>query len=221
MERDLADCYLQVGNLERAAAHVSEAQKRQHDNPYVITLKIKIACKQKDEATARGLLPLLLQVDDPVFAFHRQSRVELEFGQVEAAYKYAQLAVSTSDRPPFEALTNLTLCQIRTDRLNDAKETLGRLVQLYRRQRADVQTGLSARIALAEQKYEDALGYCAKFEGPDKPAHLAIKRDALRGLLEHTSMPAEERRGMSASVQQIDNKLRIMHGQVDWEIDPE
>jgi len=79
-----------------------------------------------------------------------------------------------------------------------------------------------ARLALAERRYEDALGYCARFEGPDKPAHLAIKRDALRGLLAHTAVQGETRREMTAKVQHIDDTLRVMHGSVEgWEIDPE
>jgi len=117
LERDLADCYLQIGDLERAATHVAEAQRRQQDNPYVVTLRIKIACKQKDEETAREFLPLLNEVDRPVFYAHRRSRVELEFGNVDLALEYAQQSVAASDRPPFEALTNLALCLVRTDRL--------------------------------------------------------------------------------------------------------
>lgn len=221
LERDLAECYLHVGKLDQAAEHIAAAQQRQPDNAYVIALRIKIACKRGDERTARDLLNQLHLVDDAIFANHHHSRVELQFGDVRDAYDYAKRAISASERPPFEALTNYALCQLRTGRTDDARGTLDQIVHLYGRQRADVQTGLQARLALAEQRYEDALGYCAKFEGTEKPAHLAIERDALRGLLDHTALSGDKRREMQSNVQRIEETLRSTRGAAYLELDPD
>ena len=42
IHRDLAECYLHLGDFRAAAEHVEIAQSRQADNPYVVSLRIKI-----------------------------------------------------------------------------------------------------------------------------------------------------------------------------------
>jgi tetratricopeptide (TPR) repeat protein len=218
IERDLAECYYQVGDLVRASERIEEAQKRQVDNPYVVSLRVKIACRQGDEETARALLTILDQVDDPAFAAHRRSRVELTFGDVELAYNAAIAATSSSSRPPAEALSNLALCQLRTNRISDAAETTTRLEKLYRKQRADIVTGLRARIALAEGRYDDAIGYCEEIVSRDNPVHLALRRDSLRGLAEHTSLASRRRREVLDEVAALEARLTREYGGREFEL---
>jgi tetratricopeptide (TPR) repeat protein len=218
IERDLADCYFTLGDYDRALIHVEAAQAKQSDNAYVIDLRIRIACAQRDEETARSLLPLLKAVDDQAFALHRTSRVELTFGDVEEAYLAAKQASAVTQRPPLEALATLALCELKTGR--DAAPTVDRMGQLYRTQRAKVQeTGLRARIAIAEQRFEDALGYCAGLEPKDSRIHQSIKRDALVGLLEHKFVAPGERESMQREIAYLTVALQANYGTTDWFLD--
>jgi tetratricopeptide (TPR) repeat protein len=206
LERDLAECYFQVGNLERAAAYIEAAQSRQSDNPYVLSLRIKIACRQFDEETARSLLPLLEQVDSATFAAHRRSMVELTFGNIVAAREYALKAVQVTSRPPAEALANLAHCQILMDQPAQAIQTLDRLESLYGQRWSDVLNSLRARAAIAELRYEDAWAFCNLLIR-DSAVHKRLKSDALRGWLESVYLPPEERLQKERMLAELESQL--------------
>ena len=207
LERDLAECYYQVGDLEKATFHIEEAQSRQSDNPYVVTLRIKIACRRRDEETARALLRLLDQVDRPDFAAHRRARVELEFGQLPAALRSAEQSVVGQSRPSAEALSTLALCQLMTGDIETAEKTTDRLDVLYSRRHHDVILGLRARISLSRSRFDQALSLTDSFRGRDTIVHMAIRRDALRGLLLHTNMPADARALREKELSVIEERL--------------
>ena len=219
--RDLAECYFHTGDLDRASEYITSAQDRQHDNPFLINLRIKIACRQRDEKTARRLLSLLDQVDDSMFAEHRRSRVELTFGDVEIAYLHATQAVGKSERPAGEVLANLVICQIRTGRISEARQSLAQLESLYKNQRKDLITSLHVRLALAESQFEDAFGYCENFERTDDPVHIALRRNAIQGLVAHVSMPGNERRAKQELINELNSHLISRFGALDWEVEPE
>lgn len=220
LERDLAECYYQTNDLESALKHVEAAQQRQSDNPYVVTLRIKIACKQRDEETARRLLPVLDEVDQPGFAAHRHSRVDLAFGDTDQALEYANQAVAGLSRPPAEMLSNLALCQLKKGDVDKADATVTRLEKLYAVQQRDVILGLRARIALARSNFEEALALCGQFERLNHQTHRAIKRDAMAGLLANTSMGQAKRAELQTEVDEL-NRLLAATTWSDLDIDSE
>jgi tetratricopeptide (TPR) repeat protein len=207
LHRDLADCYFQLGDMESASRHIEEAQSKQSDNPYVLSLRIKIACRLADKVTAYALLPILEKVDKPVFAAHRRSRVELAFGDPLTAHEYALKAVESSTRPPGEALANLAHCQILIGETAEALKTLSRLEQIEKNRRSDVLNGLRASAAIQEKRFEDALGYCVELKG-SAPVHARLKHDALKGLLEHAALSPEERQEKEALLAGLERRLK-------------
>jgi tetratricopeptide (TPR) repeat protein len=220
VHRELAYCYLRLGDFDRANAHIEQAQERQVDNKYIVDLRIQIACKRRDEETARGLLSLLADVDDPVFAGNRRSRVEYEFGNLEAAYQIAKEALEKADRPPFELLANYTLYSIRTERLEEALHALDRLEALYPRLRRDVRLGLRARAAIVQRRYNDAIGYHGQLLEKNRPIHMAIRRDALRGLLDTTYVAPDEKKTIEQELDWLEEQLGSQR-EVEFDLDPE
>jgi len=206
LERDLAECYFQIDDLERAKQHIEAAQSRRSDNPYVVSLRIKIACRELDEETARRLLPLLEQGDSPTFAAHRRSLVELTFGNNDMALEYALTAVRVAARPPAEALANLAHCLILAGQAGAATDTLNRLESLYGKRWSDVLNGLRARVAITEQRYEDAWGFC-KLLVRDSTVNIKLKANALQGLLEHVYLPPEERQQKEQLLAELERRL--------------
>ncbi|WP_460065624.1 tetratricopeptide repeat protein [Streptomyces sp. YKOK-I1] len=207
VHRDMADCYLQLGNLDRAEEHIALAQSKQPDNKFLIDLRIRIACMRKDEEQARELLGLLYEVDEPVFWNHRASRVEYAFNNPEEAYKKAETACNSSDRPSFEILANFVRCAIRTNRASEAVEVLDRLDQGYRLQKPDVRHGLRARLSITQGQFDEALGYIAKISQQDLPVHLMLKRDAIRGILDNKAVSRSERVELQESLKDIEIKI--------------
>ena len=208
LERDLADCYFKIGDFVRAGEYIAAAQARQSDNPYILSLRIQIACAQYDEETARSLLPLLDQVDTASFAAHRRSIVELTFGNINAAYGDALRAVQATTRPPAEALANLAHCQTLVGRPGDAIHTLDRLEALYGKRWSDVLNGLRARAAIAERRYEDAWDL-SNLLIRDSAVHTKLKRDALKGWLENAYLPPEERLEKQQILAELEQRLAM------------
>jgi tetratricopeptide (TPR) repeat protein len=168
---------------------------------------VQIATARGDAQLARQLLELLSQVDRPEFAAHRRSRVEDAFGNSQGAYQAAQEAVGQSSRPPFAILAQLALMAIKTGRKDEAQRQLNRLDDLYPRIRRDIRRGLRCRAAIARGEYDDALGHWERLEDKTRPVHLALRVDALRGKLEHTSLSDETAQEIQAELAQLDARL--------------
>ncbi len=113
----------------------------------------------------------------------------------------------------------MALCQLLTGR--PATETVDRISRLYKSQRPNVQIGLRIRVAISERRYEDALGEWANLEPKDAPVHQALRRDALKGLLEHKYLQSDERIRLEAEVAGLDARLSVPLGVLDWDIDPD
>ncbi|MGW4672290.1 tetratricopeptide repeat protein [Streptomyces sp. NPDC004324] len=207
VHRDMADCYLQLGNLDRAEEHIAVAQERQPDNKFLIDLRIRIACMRGDERQARELLRLLYEVDELVFWNHRASRVEYVFNNPEEAYSKAEIACNSADRPSFEILANFVRCAIRTNRTAEAAEVLDRLDQGYRLQKPDVRYGLRARLAITQGEFDEALGYISKIANQNVPVHLILKRDALRGILDNRALSSIEKAELKESIKELEIKI--------------
>jgi tetratricopeptide (TPR) repeat protein len=207
IHRDMADCHLRLGQLDRANEHISIAEEKQPDNRYVVDLKIQIACRLGDLATARALLLRLADIDRVEMVSHRTSRVEYRFGNMDTAYEFAEQAVNKSDNVRFEVLANYVLCALRTDHIREARSALDQLDRKFSRQRRDIRTGLRARLCIAEKDYQTALDYTEKFLSPDRPVHLLIRRDALRGLLDSSAMSTERRAELRARLRGYEDQL--------------
>ncbi|MET7569510.1 tetratricopeptide repeat protein [Streptomyces sp. NPDC005492] len=215
IHRDMADCYLRLGDLKRAEEHISTAEEKQPYNRYVVDLKIQIACKLGDEKTARELLRRLADIDRQEMVSHRQSRVEYLFGHLDWAYEFAEQAVAQSENIRFEVLANYAQCALRTSHVSEAREALNQLDQAFHRQRRDIRTGLRARLCIAEQDYETALDYATKFVSPERPVHLQIRQDAVRGLLERTALSNQRRAELKAELRHCEERLAGQDGDFD------
>ena len=92
---------------------------------------------------------------------------------------------------------------------------------LYKNQCKDLIVGLQARLALAEARFEDVLGYCQNFERVDDPVYLALKRNAIQGLITHVNMSKNERREKQNIIEELNSQLISRFGALDWEVEPE
>ncbi|MCZ7374044.1 toll/interleukin-1 receptor domain-containing protein [Micromonospora sp. WMMC250] len=221
IHRDLAECYLHLERLDKALYHVEIARSLQAENRFIIDLQIKILCREKKEVEARDLLAQLEAVDDQSFAAHRRSRVAYEFGNYDEAYQAARRAATSAERPAFEVLANLALCEVITNRLEDAQQTLDQLRQLYRAQRKDVQTGIRVQLLIAQRDYESALVACSSFEDSERPQHLWLQFQAIEGILKHAPLNSAKRSEYETRVRNLGQLLTKRFGRLDWDIDPE
>lgn len=207
IHRELANCYLELGRVDEARGHIEIAQERSRDNPFLIDLLIRIACMQRDEATAITLLKALAEVDDPHFVAHRSSRVAALFGRFEEAYAHACAAIADSGRPSHEALCNLTYCCIRTRRYALAEETLQKVDRYYPKRELDVRIGLRCRLAIVQDRFEEALSTWERLDDKSRPVHLRLKRDAMKGLLRDRAQSDETYKALKDEIEELETRL--------------
>lgn len=211
LDRELANCYLELGDVELAKEHVEAARSRQEDNPFIVDLRIRIACYEGDEDTARSLIDVLSEVDDPAFFEFRRSRVELYFGEPEAVLDTARKALGASvGRPSFEIQAQLVLALALTGEVDEGWAALERLRSMYPLRSSDVQTGLECRLQIAGGRYDDALSTLERIEDKERPVHLRLRRDALQGLLDRTYLPTARGQAIQDEVAQLDARLAAL-----------
>lgn len=128
-----------------------------------------------------------------MFGNYYASRVELRFGSMATAYAFAKAAAEADDRPPFEVLANLAMCEILNQKHDCAERTISKLRQVQNPTKADIVRGLAARLAIAKRDYEGAVSECALISDMSSKIHIKIKRDAISGLLSAKYIPPPEK----------------------------
>lgn len=207
IHRELAQCCMEIGDLEKARDHVEAASRSGSENRYLLDLQVKIAIRMKDEAAARRALERLEVVDSVSFFRHRKSTVEFAFGDVRAAHLAAVAAVDAARQPDFAMISQLVKCELACGRLDEAEIHLRNLDDLFPRTRRDIRTGLHCRLELARGRYRNALGLTEQLGARDKPVHKALRRDALRGVLEHDALGDAVRAQYKAEFERLSGEI--------------
>ncbi|WP_354079843.1 tetratricopeptide repeat protein [Constrictibacter sp. MBR-5] len=203
VHRELALCFLEVGDLPKAREHIDQAQERDRDNRYVVDLQVQIAVRQKDEETARSRLATLEAVDRREFYLHRLSTVEYAFGNFEASYAAAEGAIAASNQPTVAMLANLIKAQIATKRLEEALRNIDVLDNSFSKTHHDIRVGLRCKWETAAGNYGDALATWGKLRDKDQPVHKALRYNVLLAMLEQMS-PLESLRS------DLDEEFKIL-----------
>lgn len=189
--REIASCYFLLNDLPKAKQYIAEGLHKK-ENKFLVDLKIQVAIAEQQESDAREALVQLEHLDSEAFVWHRLSTVELRFGSDTEALKAAENAVAAMDgRPTFGMLAQLTTCQIREGQYAEADATLQKLNRLYSNQKRDVRLGLECRLEIARHRYPKALSVFANVHDASAPVYMAMKRDALTGILASALKDAE------------------------------
>ncbi len=213
IHRELAQCYVGIGETGKAAHHIDLAQQAEFDNRFVVDLKIQIAVARHDDQTARQQLEVLKVVDEPAHYEHRRSTVELASGDLQAALSSSRRALGAqTGKPPFQMMSQLIKCLIESRELTEAQTELQRLSGMYPRTKQDIQHGLKCKWEIASGNYENALAEWAKLRNKSLPVHKALRVEALKGLI-RGNLPMARREEILEEVKQLELELQ---GQNDW-----
>lgn len=213
--RELANCYFLAGNLTKAKQYMDQGLAIR-ENRFLVDLKIQIAIAENQEADARRGLAQLEAIDSEAFVWHRLSTVEMRFGTPVEALTAAARAVETIDgRPPFGMLAQLTTCQIRAGRFAEADETLQRLNRLYNNQKGDIRLGLECRLEIERGRCPRALTVFARIHDTSAPVYIAMKRDALAGILA-SALSDSDRLAYSGEFQALEKRLQGIDVTAAW-----
>jgi len=193
ISRELAVCYYEINDHDKAAQWIKKALDQHGDNPYIIDLWAQIATRQHDEPGARNALRRLESIDKPVFFHHRRSRIELAFGNPKEAKEAAVQALNAEDRPPFEVVSQLALCEIELGNLSSAESLLNELQSKFPNVRRDVQTGLRCRLEICKGRFANALNLLDRISDKITVFYKKLRHDALIGELKSSALKDVDR----------------------------
>lgn len=210
LHREMAQCYIEVNDLNKAKHHIEEALKLRPDNRFVVDLWIVISCRRADEAEARNGLARLQRIESEPFFNHRLATVELRFGTPEAAYQAAISAITNLPRPTFEMRVQYVGCAIKTHRLDEALEHL----QILKRstKRKDVILGLQCRWLIASGKHKEALRVWEGLKDKNKLVSLSLKQDAIEGELATSVLNDQKRQELQKELDALKKRIQAVNG---------
>lgn len=207
LHREMAQCYLELGELEDAKRHIAIAHDGDPDNRYVVDLEIKIALMHRDETLARERLDDLRYVDTDAFYFHRGATVELAFGSPEKALELSAQAVREAGNPSFAMLSNHVNCLIHAGKYAEAGSALGALDAKFSKSHHDQRVGLRCKLLTRGGHYDDAISIWARLRDKEKSVHKALKIRALKGKLATMGLSLDEANELSRLGSVFDNAI--------------
>lgn len=191
IHRELAQCYLALGDVDEAQQHIDQAMRNRPDNRFIIDLQIQIAVRRRDEITAVEKLVLLEIMDAPEFYHHRRSTVLASFGHNTDALEAARQSLQAAGRPTFAMLSQVAVCEMRMGNLDAAAKYLHQLEHEYPKHHHDVRVGLRCQLEIAHRRFRDALTVWEQLADKHRPVHLALRKRAIAGLLTGALTDAE------------------------------
>lgn len=219
IHRELAQCYLSLGQIDDAKEHIKRAARMNRDNPYVIDLQVQIATKERDEEAAVQGLALLEALDEPEFYHHRRSKVLATFGKSEEALRAARQALEEAGRPTFAMLSQIVVCEIRLGHLQEAAEHIAKIERDFANQNHDVRVGLRVQLEIGARRFDDALTLWDEMSDRSLPVHLALRRSAIAGLLSG-ALTDERRITLTDELAELKERLAGC-GDVEFEVPDE
>jgi tetratricopeptide (TPR) repeat protein len=192
INRELASCFFETGDLQAAEEHIREAEQQSPHNPYVVDLRCTIALRLGDIPTAERALKVLERVDYSGFAEHRRSTLEQANGRPDEALRFARVADQKMAHPPFEVFANLANCQIEAGESEGALATLGRIQKRFGTTNHDAQIGLRCKYEIRFGEIKAAEGLWGRLRDTSTPVHRGLRLAILNRKLIQNALTAEE-----------------------------
>jgi tetratricopeptide (TPR) repeat protein len=207
IERELAQCYFMVGDMELANQHLGEALSRHGDNRFVVDLWSQIATERGDENGAMEALSRLEVLDRREFYLYRKSRVFWRFGRTSEALDAINEAIAICKRPAFQFLAQAALCALTLNNLQEMSRYLDDIEAKFANVRRDVRYGLRCRYLLATNEYEAALALSDQMMDKGARQYKGIRLDVLKEILAHCNLDGARRKQVESEVSVLEQEL--------------
>ncbi|MEG0938974.1 MAG: toll/interleukin-1 receptor domain-containing protein [Comamonas sp.] len=215
LHREIANGYFLLGDLPKAKQYIASGLGIR-ENRFLIDLKVQIAIAEGQEEEARRVLVRLEAMDSEAFVWHRLSTVELRFGKYgEALHAAKQAVAKVEGHAPFGMLAQLMICHIRNSQHAEADATLQKINRSYSNQKADIRFGLECRLEIDRKRFPKALDVFKRIQDPTTSVYLAMKREALVGILQSV-IPDTQRIAYTGELTKLETTLQGFDANAAW-----
>jgi hypothetical protein len=120
----------------------------------------------------------------------------------------AAKAVEVEERPYFEMLSQLALCEIRLGNLETAEDLLARLDNEFRRVREDIRINLRCKLELTRKKYTTVIALSDKNPNKNDKFYKEVRRKALLGDLASAALADDVRAKYKHELERLNDDLK-------------
>lgn len=188
IHREMAQCYLSLGNISLAQDSIRKAVEVHGDNRYIVDLWAKISTITKSSKEAELALDRLRILTSEDFYSHRRSTVASGMGNHADAYSYAKSAVNYSNTPTFEMIVQYVSCCLKSNKIDEAEIMLNRLDTSFPKIRNDIKNTLRCKLFNARGKFSACLTKLETIRDRESVFVNLVERDALEGLLANSAL---------------------------------
>ncbi|MCB2229359.1 TIR domain-containing protein [bacterium] len=207
LHRELGLCYYHKGDYKNAMRCIDEYLTKHYDDPYVLDLKVKFAAAMGDRESAMSALGDLQEVAEPVYYYHRLSRVEFAFGNLKGARDAARQAYETTENPPFEVVATLSYCEMALGNHAVAEKLIDKLDAMAGRTKFNIRTNLRCRLEIERGRFLEALELSESVVNKEDRFTMKVVRDALSGEIQRGALADNVLDDFRQRVEVINTKL--------------
>lgn len=175
--RDLAECYYQVNEVEKAQEQIDNIMSsgnRKINNAFILDLASKIAISQEKFDKVTELLDKQSLVDHPENVEHRKATYEIKKGNYPKAFEHATNACNGERALPQMHLLRMNIA-IHLEDWKTAEEEYKKIDELYKHYPFDVREILHTTLILRTQGGDAAEAAFKRIHHPNTPYARGIR----------------------------------------------
>ena len=194
IHRDLAECYFQINELQKAKEEISLVikPKRKITNAFILDLAAKIAIYSGDFQSAKEIISQLDVVDKPENVNHRKATLAIKEKRFDDALSDSNNACCSDRVLPQMLLLNMNIA-IHSNQFDLVEQDYTRYQSLFKQYSKDMLEVLYSTMLLKRDGWQSATAGFSKIRNKDRPIAINLKYKILQKKLEDRKLSISER----------------------------
>lgn len=208
--RELAQCYLIIGNKDKALKFAQDAISPTRNNKYVYDLLVKIHLALGDIKSAKEALEKLRLSEEGPFYYHRESHFYYRQHDYISALESIEIAIESADKrlatPVFEMYVLKFFCLVDDEKYDDADGFIKVIKNKFPKKIDGMILVLYAKICIARKLYRKAYEYIEKMQTIQRKQWATLESTALNGMIENETLNDSELKTFSVRIKNLETR---------------
>lgn len=155
--RELAQCYILLGNNEEALKYAEIAYEKQENNIFIMDIYANALARNRRINAAKSIIQRMMSLSKSDFVFQRAAIFELSYGNPKSALELIYEALKVCKNPTFEMMAQKVIIACACNEAKIASETYDDMVANYPNKRKAMQDAARMSVYFIEGDHESAM----------------------------------------------------------------